>query len=209
VTEHPHQLLSIRVADDPDAWTEAGFTVTDGVTRIADTTVELTGAGDPSGFVDVAVDGIDMQIDGMPFSGTAPPAPAPPTHRNHVTGFDHLVAMSPDMDRTTAALEAAGLEHRRTRTFEMGGATRRQAFFWLGSVILELAGDDAAHGEGPAVIWGLALTCDDLDAAASALGDSLGTVKPAVQHGRRIATVRTRELGISVPIALMSPHPRS
>jgi len=52
----------------------------------------------------------------------------------------------------------------------------------------------------------LALECDDLDLAAHRLGEALGTVKDAVQPGRRIATVRTKELGISVPIALMSPH---
>ena len=90
----------------------------------------------------------------------------------------------------------------------MGGETRRQDFFWLGDVILELVGVEGVEGAGDAAFWGLALECDDLDLAARRLGEGLGTVEDAVQPGRRIATVRTRELGISVPIALMSPHHR-
>ncbi|MGB0501850.1 MAG: glyoxalase, partial [Acidimicrobiales bacterium] len=100
----------------------------------------------------------------------------------------------------------AGLQRRRTRRFQVGVETRRQDFFWLGDVILELVGVDGAEGTGDATFWGLALECDDLDLAARRLGEALGTVKDAVQPGRRIATVRTKELGISVPIALMSPH---
>ncbi|MDW3219387.1 MAG: hypothetical protein R8F63_12325 [Acidimicrobiales bacterium] len=206
----PHQLETVVVGDDPRAWADAGFTVTDGRTRIGGTTIVLAGAADERGIL-AADAGIAGPVDGMAFS-TVPPdrgmvTRAAPDHPNRVVGFDHLVAMSPDMDRTTAALTDAGVEHRRTRTFEVGEAMRRQAFFWLGDVILELVGDDAAHGDGPATLWGLALTCDDLDASAEALGAALGRVKPAVQPGRHIATMRTRDLDISVPIALMSPHP--
>lgn len=201
--------MSVVIADAPSAWTAAGFVVTDGRTQIGRTTIELIGAREERGIRAAAVAGLVGAVDGMPFGPADPPAHPtdPPRHGNRVVGFDHLVAMSPDMDRTTAALTGAGVEHRRTRTFEVGGGVRRQAFFWLGDVILELVGDDAAQGEGPASLWGLALTCDDLDAAATALGDALGGIKDAVQPGRRIATVRTRDLGISVPIALLSPHP--
>jgi hypothetical protein len=83
---------------------------------------------------------------------------------------------------------------------------RRQTFFWLGDVILELVGADEPEGDGPSKVWGLALTCSDLDATAATLGDKCGDPKPAVQRGRRIATLRTSALGISIPIALMSPH---
>ena len=40
------------------------------------------------------------------------------------------------------------------------------------------------------------------------LGERIGTPRDAVQEGRQIATIRTKELGISVPIALMTPHTR-
>jgi hypothetical protein len=198
------------IGDEPASWVAAGFSVDGTTTRIANTVISLVGPGPGRGILRAQVDGIHDAIDGLPFDDraeTEPPLPPPTAHLNGVVGFDHLVAMSPDMDRTTAALDRAGLEHRRTRTFEAGGSTRRQAFYWMGDVILELVGDDTAHGDGPAVLWGLALTCDDLRAASERLGERVGALKPAVQTGREIATLRTRELDVSVPIALMSPHP--
>ncbi len=60
----------------------------------------------------------------------------------------------------------------------------------------------------PATFWGLALVTDDLDATAAGLGAACTTPKQAVQPGRRIATLKTRDLGISVPIAFMSPPTR-
>lgn len=203
-----HVLLELRVADTADSWAGAGFTADDDAVVIGDTTIRLVGADEPRGIRSALVQGIDGEVDGLPFApGPADGANGSSQHSNGVVAIDHLVAMSPDMDRTTAALESAGLEARRTRRFEAGGTTRRQTFFWLGTTILELAGDDTAHGDGPAVLWGLALTCADLDATASALGDRVGAPKAAVQRDRRIATLRTRDLGISLPIALMSPHP--
>lgn len=197
------------VGDDPACWAAAGFSVDGEDCRVANTVVSLVGPERGRGIVGAELDDIEDHIDGMPFGAADHhAAPDPPRiHANGVVAFDHLVAMSPDMDRTTAALTAAGLEHRRTRTFEVGGRTRRQAFFWMGDVILELVGDDAAHDDGPARLWGLAFTCGDLQAAARRLGDGIGEVTPAVQPGREIATVRTKALDISVPIALMSPHP--
>lgn len=129
-----------------------------------------------------------------------PPPPAPGAHRNGVTAIDHVVVTSPDGGRTTAALEAAGLEPRRTRTH----GSRRQTFFRLGPVILELVAPCEPDGSGePARFWGIAFTVDDLDATAALLGDRIGSIKDAVQPGRRIASLR-REAGLSVPIAFMS-----
>jgi hypothetical protein len=197
------------IGDEPDPWADAGFTLDGDRLRIANTVLRFAGTHDGRGILSVSADDLPGSIDNMAFGGTEFHEVDPLPHRNQVTGFDHLVAMSPDMDRTISALVAAGLDHRRTRTFEAGDRTMRQAFFWMGDVILELAGEDAAHGAGPATLWGLALTCDDLPAAAAELGDALGVIKPAVQRGREIATLRTRELGISIPVALMSPHPQS
>lgn len=209
VASRPYQLRTFVIGDDPDSWAAAGFTVVGNTTRIAHTTIRLVGTTGGRGILRASVDGIEDEIDGMPFGGDDGGVAGISAHDNLVVDFDHLVAMSPDMDRTTAALLDAGLEHRRTRTFDAGGAAMRQSFFWLGDVILELAGSDTDHGDGPATLWGLALTSSDLTGAAGVLGDAMGTIGPAVQRGREIATVRTRDLGISVPIALMSPHPGS
>jgi hypothetical protein len=141
-------------------------------------------------------------IDGL-ATHSAPRDPSVATgsgaHRNRVTTIDHLVVTSPDCQRTIDALQAVGLEPRRTRTH----GSMRQTFFRLGPVILELVGPPAPDGDGPARFWGIAFTVDDLDATAAFLGEHLGPVKDAVQPGRRIASLR-KEAGLAVPVAFMS-----
>jgi hypothetical protein len=84
----------------------------------------------------------------------------------------------------------------------------RQTFFWAGDVIVELVGPDVGEPstDEPTTVFGLALVASDLDATAAVLGPLLGTPKAAVQPGRRIAGLRGRDLGISLPLAVMSPH---
>ncbi|HJR24878.1 MAG TPA: VOC family protein, partial [Acidimicrobiales bacterium] len=131
----------------------------------------------------------------------------PADHANGALYIDHLVLLSPDLARTTAAIEALGLPLRNQRDSDTYGAPMRQHFFRLGEVVLELIGSPDAPGDGDPGFFGLAHTVADLDAAAVLLGDHLGNVKDAVQPGRRIATLRHRELGMSVATALMSPEP--
>jgi hypothetical protein len=142
----------------------------------------------------------DADLDGLPTTVTgAPPATAPRSaHPLGVVAIDHVVAVTPDVERTAARLAAAGLDRRRSR--RAGDVT--QVFFVLGPCLLELAGpsDDAAPR-----FWGLTLVVEDLDAAAERLGDDLGAIRDAVQPGRRIATVR-RRAGLGVPLALMTPR---
>ncbi len=130
----------------------------------------------------------------------------PVHHPNGVTGIDHIVVMTDDLDRTSAALRASGFEPRRRRAIPKSDPPRSQIFWWAGPVIIELVGPDAARGNGPASIWGLALTTPDLDATGELLGEAMSTPRDAVQEGRRIAGIRGKELGLSVPLALMTPH---
>ncbi len=66
---------------------------------------------------------------------------------------------------------------------------------------------ERAGGDGrPAFFWGLALLAPDLDATVAELGDRVSEVRPAVQPGRRIATLR-RSAGLALPVALMTPPP--
>jgi hypothetical protein len=126
-----------------------------------------------------------------------------------VTAIDHVVAFSPDLDRTVAALQAAGLDLRRIREEPTPAGAPRQAFFRLGEVILECVQmPDAPDLDRTrnARLWGLALVTADMDATAAAIGDRLGDPRPAVQAGRTIATLR-REAGSSVPIAFMTRAP--
>jgi catechol 2,3-dioxygenase-like lactoylglutathione lyase family enzyme len=217
------QLLSLTVADDPAAWEAAGFTVRPddgslGTVRLGATTVCLSGHTDDRdrrGIRDWTVAGLDAPggagtVDGIAttFADSAEPVDADtPTHANGATGIDHVVILTPDVDRTTAAFGALGLAVRRIRETDSYGAPMRQAFLRLGPTVVEVVGGHEGTGqsatEAPAGWFGLALDVDDLDAAAALLDDGLGSIKPAVQEGNRIATIRHKTFGMSVAVALM------
>ncbi len=204
----------ILVGDPPEAWQAAGFTVDDdGTCRIGSVRVRLVGRDGGKRILGWSLrdappprlaDGV---LDGLPTSASDAPPASPAEHRNGASSIDHVVLLTPDLDRTTAALGAVGLEPRGERDTDTYGAPMRQVFFRLGEVILELIGQPGAQGEGDPGFFGLAITVADLDGLAADLGDRLGSIKDAVQDGRRIATLRHRELGMSVATAFMSPEP--
>jgi hypothetical protein len=107
------------------------------------------------------------------------------------------------------ALRHAGLNLRRIREQPTPAGAPRQAFFRLGAEILELIQEPedvlerAGGPDHPARFWGLAVRVVDLDETVKLLGPHAGSIRPAVQDGRRIATVR-RSAGLTVPLALMS-----
>ena len=148
------------------------------------------------------------EIDGLPTEHRAARAasgqqhPNASQHPNGAIGLDHVVVTTPDFDRTSAALAAAGMPLRRVREAPGGF---RQGFRRLGPAILELVEARDAP-PGPADFWGLVVIVSDLDALAERLGDRLGAAKPAVQPGRRIATLRS-SAGLGEPIAFMTPEP--
>src|SRR5688500_18151992 len=124
-------------------------------------------------------------------------------HANGVTEIDHVVMLTPHLDRTIGELEEQGIELRRIREGETGMGTYRQAFFRVGRPILEVV-----EADEPVRFWGITFTVADIDAAAALLGEKRGGVKDAVQPARRIATVR-KEAGLGLPVALISPQPPS
>ena len=149
-------------------------------------------------------------LDGVPTGHSDPPTTpmAPDTHPIGALVIDHVVLVTPDLDRTIVAVERGlGLPLRRTRESDTYGTPMRQAFFRMGEVILEVVGGKEPDPRGgPARFYGVAVTVGDLDAARALLGDRIGRGKDAVQAGRSIATIR-REAGLGVPVALMSPGP--
>jgi hypothetical protein len=177
-------LIALDVAGEPDAWRAAGFTVDDdGAIRTGALRIH-SGVGD-KGIADWHL-------------GAASDT-TPATHANTTIALDHLVVFSGDPSATTERYAALGLEPRRVR--EVGNGTT-QTFFRAGEPIIELVGPipDVATER----LWGLAFTASDLDVCAALLGDALGRIKDAVQPGRRIATLRHKDVGLTVPIAFMS-----
>ena len=105
--------------------------------------------------------------------------------------------VTPDFDRTAAALAAAGMPLRRIAR----NRGVRIGFRRLGPAVLELV--QVGSGEtGPARFWGLAIIVADLDALAARLGNRLGAIRPAVQPGHRIATL-TPAAGLTAKVAFM------
>lgn len=206
----------ILVGDPREAWEAAGFTVDDdGTCRIGHVRVRLVGRDGGKRILGWSLRDVpparvaDGRLDGLPTAASEADPPEPAVHPNGSTGIDHVVLFSPDVDRTIRALERIGLQPLRERATDTYGAPMRQVFFRAGEVILELVGKADDVGEGDAGFFGLAITVADIDATAALLGPHLGNVKDAVQEGRRIATLRHRELDMSVATAFMSPEPAS
>jgi hypothetical protein len=207
----PVTLDELTVADAADAWRECGFTVEGDVCVLGETRIGFAPAEGRRGLTGWSLRGVDStNLDGLPTAPSDRPPPAEaPEHPNGVTSLDHVVAISSDLDRTVAALVAAGLDLRRIREEPTPAGAPRQAFFRLGSVILEAVQEppeatERAGGDRPAFFWGLALTAPDIERTVAYLGDRAGDARPAVQPGRRIATLR-RGAGLSMPVALITP----
>ena len=203
----------LAIADEPAAWAALGFAVDGDRCRIGAVTLRFAGRAAGRGIVAWSLrgDGGTAALDGLPTARSAarPPEAEPPAHPNGVEAIDHVVVVSPALDRTVAAFQAAGLDLRRIREQPTPAGAPRQAFFRLGAEVVEVVQEPADVSERlggagrPAFFWGLALRCADLDATVAGLGERSGPVRDAVQPGRRIASLR-REAGLGLPVALMS-----
>jgi hypothetical protein len=201
----------LLLADAPERWSALGFAVLDGAVQLGTVRLRLAGAGAGRGILGWSLRAISStELDGLPTTRSLAPQPATaPPHANGIVRIDHVVAMSPALDRSVLALQEAGLDLRRVREQPTPAGAPRQAFFRLGAEILEVVQEPqhvvAQHGgpDRPARLWGLALLSADLDRTVQALAGAAGEPRPAVQPGRRIATLR-RDAGLALPVALMS-----
>jgi hypothetical protein len=196
------RIEQLEIGADPAAWSAAGFAV-DGEATAAGSVSLRFAAGE--GVVGWRLDVAD-EVDGLPVASPAGSKAPAQRHPNGVTQIDHIVVVTPDLERTTSAFEAIGVDRRRVREVETDDGPLRQGFFRLGEVIVEVV-DHRKVEPGPARFWGITFTIEDLDACAELLGDRLGSIRDAVQPGRRIATVR-REAELGLPVALISPGDR-
>ncbi len=180
-------LAGLVLGGDPAAWRAFGLPG-DGVVGGVAVRVDPEA---PPGLRSWALTGLrSLALDGLP---TAPADVVPGTAGSGpLLAIDHVVAVTGDLARTTAALTAAGLDPRRT-----GGAT---AFFVVGPALLELV-ERAEAPPGGAAFWGITFVVADPGAPR----EHVGPARDAVQPGRRIATVR-EGAGLGLPVALISPR---
>jgi len=207
-------LEELTIADAPEAWRECGFEVEGEECVVGEVRIRFAPREGERGIVGWSLRGLEStDLDGLPTSSSNGLAPLEePGHPNGVIDLDHVVAISSDLDRTVAALVAAGLDLRRIREEPTPAGAPRQAFFRLGAPILEVVQEPAeatakSGGDRPAFFWGLAFVAQDLDRTVAFLGERAGEARPAVQPGRQIATL-PRDAGLSVPVALMTPQIR-
>lgn len=205
-------LDELTVADAPATWAALGFAVEGDTCVLGDVRIRLAGTDAGRGVTAWSLRDLEnTELDGLPTARSERPLPEEPVaHPNGVTAIDHVVVITPALDRTIAVLEAAGLDLRRIREEPTPAGAPRQAFFRLGATILEVVQEPtevterAGGSDRPAFFWGLALLAPDLDATAASFGDQVSEARDAVQPGRRIATLR-RSAGLSVPVALITP----
>jgi hypothetical protein len=202
----------LTVADPPAAWSALGFELDGDTCVVGDVRIRLAGPDAGRGLSGWSLRGIEgTELDGLPTGRSdRPPPQESPRHPNGIGALDHVVAITPVLERTVAVLQSAGLDLRRIREQPTPAGAPRQAFFRLGSTILEVVQESSeaierAGGERrPAFFWGLAFLAPDLDATVAGLGDRVGEIRDAIQPGRRIATLR-RSAGLALPVALITP----
>jgi hypothetical protein len=209
-------IEQIVLADEPARWRSLGFELDGDRVQIGGVFIRL--AGDDArperspGILEWSLRGLaSCELDGLASTRSlAPPAPPAPAHPNGIVAIDHVVAMTPALDRSVEALRRAGLDLRRIREQPSPAGAPRQAFFRLGAEILELVQqpERSARGgtldrDGPARLWGLALFSSDFQRTLAAFGELAGEPREAVQPGRKIVTLR-RSAGLAVPLAVMS-----
>jgi catechol 2,3-dioxygenase-like lactoylglutathione lyase family enzyme len=199
-------LDELIIADSPEAWRACGFEVEGDTCIVGETSIRLAPDDDARGLAAWSLRDIETtELDGLATtrSDRSLPVERPP-HPNGVIALDHVVAISSDLDRTVAALQAAGLDLRRVREEPTPAGAPRQAFFRLGEPILEVVQAPAeaierSGGDRPAFFWGLAFVAPEIEATVASLGEHVSEIRDAVQPGRRIATLR-RSAGLSLPV---------
>jgi hypothetical protein len=199
----PPELAELWVSDPADRWRSLGFEIDDeGYMDLGAVRVWFDAPG--TGITSWSIRYLPGAgpIDGLATPPTSLRHPPPfATHPNGATGLDHVVVVSGEFERTADALDAAGMPL--THTHDEVRA--RQGFARIGPAILELVHAPSMDGAA-ARFWGLAIVVISLDELSEQLAEHLGEIRPAVQQGRRIATL-AESAGLSTAVAFMSPEP--
>lgn len=201
------ELVSLHVSGQQAPWESLGLTCHDGVCRLGDVSLEIRD-GD-SGLIGWTLNvgrNATTSIDGIATSLVDVSTNAPANGRignELITGLDHVVVMTDDLDRTCSALcSELGVEVRRERD---AGRGVTQRFIKLTNTIIEVVTGPHVSTPG-ASLWGMVISVDDMVSWAENCGEDITSrPKQATQPGRLISTVRSG-VGLGVPFAVMTPH---
>ena len=164
------------LADEPGRWEGLGFELDGDRLQLGAVWLRLAGERAGRGIAGWSLRGLGAtELDGLPTTESESPQPEPrEAHPNGISAIDHVVVMTPALERSVPVLQQAGLDLRRIREEPTPAGAPRQAFFRLGAEILEVVQEPehvVAEREGerrrPARFWGLALLAADLDRAVA------------------------------------------
>ena len=127
-------LTELELGGAVAAWERLGFAADGDGLRVGAVGLRFPG-GEPAGIAGWTLAGArSADLDGLRTRVVAEAEAAGelPAHPNGALRLDHVVVFTPDLDRTFAAFEAAGLELRRVRDAGTPEHPLRQGFFRLG-----------------------------------------------------------------------------
>lgn len=182
------RLTGVGVGGTVGAWTGLGL----------DPSLEVGGVALLPGFTGLAFDRPVAHLPALPTSTRDEGDAA--DHPNGVTGVDHVVIAAGVASEVLDALAEVGLVPRGHRVV----GDRQQHFVVAGTCLLEVVSPSEPDPTEPAAIWGVTFVSHDLDGTVAYLGTRAGRPRDAVQPGRRIVTLDTRDIGTRV--AVMTPR---
>ena len=200
-------LIALHAGGQTKSWESIGLKFDGFSCYLADVALEIhEGTPALTGWTIAAEHPGVFDIDGIATTVVAAShsrASSSPCGTEKITGLDHVVINTDNLDRTCDALcERLGVEVRRERDAGNGVVQR---FIKLSNTIIEVV--TGPHITTPcASLWGMVISVDNMETWAAHCGPDVTSVpKQATQPGRLISTVRSG-VGLGVPFAVMSPH---
>jgi len=224
-------LSRLSLAESSEAFERSGFTVRDGNLNIGGVGIKLgiqhtswafEGASSNGSFT---MDGIDTTCEAFDVMNQTLDYQRSPAHANGALALYSVLITTPDLQRTTEALQSVMGSALRVVNSSPFSKQLSMAFFKagspLGDVILEvvaprtpcaevdLPGLPSIGGDptAPARIAGIVVTVPSVGPALSAaLGSAMGKPRSAIQgQGRKIAPLRHDTVGMGMTMAFISP----
>lgn len=200
-------LLALHAGGQINSWESIGLKFDGFSCYLGDVALEIhEGTPGLTGWTICAESPGVFDIDGIPTTVVAESHTRPassPCGTEKITGLDHVVINTDNLDRTCDALcSHLGVEVRRERDAGRGVVQR---FVKLSNTIIEVVTGPHVTTPG-ASLWGMVISVDNMETWAAQCGPDITSVpKQATQPGRLISTVRSG-VGLGVPFAVMTPH---